>query len=194
MGMGNPSADVTPPLSPRKRLLAASTSLFYRNGIQATGVSELCEVAGVSKRTLYQLYGGKDELVAAYLVHLRDKRVITAERNLFDDSLPPRARLTRLFDRPDPDRFRGCPFHNASVELTTADHPAQPVIHAYKESFELRIAETAREAGYRDPEGLGRSLMLLYEGATALATSTGDLAAFDSARPIAGKLIEEAAA
>lgn len=192
--MGTPNTDVAPPPSPRKRLLAASTSLFYRNGIQATGVSELCEVAGVSKRTLYQLYGGKDELIAAYLEHMRDKRVIAAERNLFDDSLPPEARLTQLFDRPDPTRFRGCPFHNASVELTTAGHPAQPVIHSYKEGFERRIAESAREAGYRDPEGLGRSLMLLYEGATALATSTGDLAAFDSARPLAKKLIEEAAA
>jgi AcrR family transcriptional regulator len=192
--MGNPSTDAAPPPSPRKRLLAASIRLFYRNGIQATGVSELCEVAGVSKRTLYQLYGGKDELVAAYLAHVRDKRVIPTERNLFDDELPPRERLTQLFDRPDPGAFRGCPFHNASVELTTADHPAQPVIHEYKEGFQRRIAETAREAGYQDPEGLGRSLMLLYEGATALATSTGDLAAFEVARPMAERLIEEAAA
>jgi AcrR family transcriptional regulator len=192
--MGTPSVDAAPPLSPRKRLLAASISLFYRNGIQATGVSELCEVAGVSKRTLYQLYGGKDELIAAYLLHVRDKRIIPSERSLFDDALPPRERLTRLFDRPDPSRFRGCPFHNASVELTAEGHPAQPVIHEYKQSFQRRIAETAREAGYRDPDGLGRSLMLLYEGATALATSTGDLAAFDSARPLAERLIGEAAA
>ncbi len=190
--MGTSSTDVAPPLSPRKRLLAASISLFYRNGIQATGVSELCEVAGVSKRTLYQLYGGKDELIAAYLEHMRDKRVVAAERNLFDDALAPRERLTRLFDRPDPGEFRGCPFHNASVELTTPGHPAKPVIHAYKEDFERRIADSAREAGCRDPEGLGRMLMLLFEGATALATSTGALAAFDSARPLAEKLIGEA--
>ena len=190
--MGTSGTDLAPPLSPRRRLLAASISLFYRNGIQATGVSELCEVAGVSKRTLYQLYGGKDELIAAYLEHMRDHRVITAERNLFDDALPARERLTRLFDRPDPARLRGCPFHNASVELTTPGHPAEQVIRSYKESFERRIAESAREAGCRDPEGLGRVLMLLFEGATSLATSTGDLASFDSARPLAEKLVDEA--
>ncbi|PRY35180.1 TetR/AcrR family transcriptional regulator [Umezawaea tangerina] len=191
--MANTGADVVP-LSPRKRLLAASIRLFYRNGIQSTGVSELCEVAGVSKRTLYQLYGGKDELIAAYLEHMSDKLVIPVERKLFDDELAPADRLAQLFDRPDPERFRGCPFHNASVELTTPGHPAQPVIHAYKENFRRRIADTAREAGLRDPEDLGRSLMLLYEGASALATSTGDVAAFDSARPVAEKLIREAAA
>ncbi|MCS7475975.1 TetR/AcrR family transcriptional regulator [Umezawaea endophytica] len=190
--MGTSGTDFAPPLSPRRRLLAASTSLFYRNGIQATGVSELCEVAGVSKRTLYQLYGGKDELVAAYLEHARDNKVIAAERALFDDSLPPRERLARLFDRPDPVRFRGCPFHNASVELTTAGHPAEQVIRSYKEGFERRIAESAREAGCRDPEGLGRVLMLLFEGAMSLATSTGDLTSFDSARPLAEKLVAEA--
>ena len=192
--MGTSSTDVAPPPpSPRKRLLAASTSLFYRNGIQATGVSELCEVAGVSKRTLYQLYGGKDELIAAYLEHMREKRVLPAERNLFDDALAPRERLAQLFDRPDPARFRGCAFHNASVELTTPGHPAMPVIHQYKESFERRIAESAREAGCKEPEELGRALMLLFEGATALATSTGDLAAFDAAKPLAEKLIGAAA-
>jgi AcrR family transcriptional regulator len=190
--MGTPGTDFAPPLSPRRRLLAASISLFYRNGIQATGVSELCEVAGVSKRTLYQLYGGKDELIAAYLEHMRDTKLIAAERNLFDDALPARERLARLFDRPDPARLRGCPFHNASVELTTAGHPAEQVIHSYKESFERRIAESAREAGCRDPEGLGRVLMLLFEGATSLATSTGDLTSFDSARPLVEKLIAEA--
>ncbi|MET1075554.1 MAG: TetR/AcrR family transcriptional regulator, partial [Umezawaea sp.] len=112
--MANTGADVVP-LSPRKRLLAASIRLFYRNGIQSTGVSELCEVAGVSKRTLYQLYGGKEELISAYLVHMSDKEVIAVERKLFDDGLAPAARLAQLFDRPDPERFRGCPFHNASV-------------------------------------------------------------------------------
>ncbi|HEX6346755.1 TetR/AcrR family transcriptional regulator [Umezawaea sp.] len=192
--MGNSGTDFAPPPSPRKRLLAASISLFYRNGIQATGVSELCEVAGVSKRTLYQLYGGKDDLVAAYLAHVRDNKVLAAERTLFDDALPPRDRIVRLFDRPDPGPFRGCPFHNASVELTTPGHPAAQVIHAYKESFERRIADSAREAGCRDPERLGRTLMLLFEGATALATSTGDLTSFDSARPLVERLVDEATA
>jgi len=34
--------------------------------------------------------------------------------------------------------------------------------------------------------------MLLFEGATSLATSTGDLASFDSARPVAERLVAEA--
>src|ERR1700754_4690845 len=52
---------------PRDRILTAATDLFYRCGINATGIAEVAGNAGVSKRTLYQLFPSKDLLVAAYL-------------------------------------------------------------------------------------------------------------------------------
>lgn len=177
--------------SSRARLLAAAVELFYRNGIQATGVSELCERAGVSKRTLYQLYGGKDALVAAYLSTMRERRVLRSERVLFTDSVQPIDRLLGLFDLPEPG-FRGCPFHNAAVELTTPGHPALAVVTAYKADFLARLVESARQAGCREPETLGYRLMVLYDGATALATSTGDNGSYDIARPLAVELVQAA--
>src|ERR1700694_6276148 len=53
--------------SARERLLAASNELFYRDGVHSTGIDAVIERAGVAKGSLYYIFGGKDELGAAYL-------------------------------------------------------------------------------------------------------------------------------
>src|ERR1700730_10628198 len=53
--------------SARERLLAASDELFYRDGVHSTGIDAVIAKAGVAKGSLYYIFGGKDELVAAYL-------------------------------------------------------------------------------------------------------------------------------
>lgn len=177
---------------PRERILAAARTLFYRHGIQATGVEELASAAGVSKRTLYKLFTSKDQLVAAYLERM-DQDPGSNERYLLYTELPPRERLLAVFRRPPASvQFRGCPFHNAAVELAGPAHPAHLVIHAHKQAFLRQLADTARQAGAHDPETLGRQLAVLFEGATALATSIDDVAPFDDARPVATALIDRA--
>ena len=52
--------------SPRERLLEAAASLTYRSGV-GIGIDALCKAAGVSKRSMYQLFESKDELLAASL-------------------------------------------------------------------------------------------------------------------------------
>ena len=51
--------------APRERLLAACDELFYRDGVQSTGIDAVIEKAGVAKGSLYYIFGGKDELVAS---------------------------------------------------------------------------------------------------------------------------------
>lgn len=50
----------------RDRLLDAAAELFYREGV-GVGVEALCRVAGVSKRSMYQLFDSKDGVLAASL-------------------------------------------------------------------------------------------------------------------------------
>jgi AcrR family transcriptional regulator len=51
----------------RERILTAATTLFHREGIHATGVERLTEYAHVSKRTFYQHFSSKNDLVEEYL-------------------------------------------------------------------------------------------------------------------------------
>jgi AcrR family transcriptional regulator len=172
--------------------MAAARKLFYGKGIHATGVEELAEVAGVSKRTLYKLFGSKDDLVAAYLTWM-SKQAPTNERRLDRTDLTPRERLLALFDRPAPAQVvRGCPIHNAAVEITEPGHPGRAVISAHKSALLSTLIDIATQAGAENPEALGQQLFVLFEGACALGTSIGDLTSYDYARPVAHGLIERA--
>ena len=59
--------------SPRERIVAAASELFYRHGIRAVGVETIAEAAKTNKMTLYRHFSSKDELVAEYLRQLADK-------------------------------------------------------------------------------------------------------------------------
>src|SRR6202040_2717357 len=83
--------------SARERLLAASDELFYRHGVHSTGIDAVIEKAGVAKGSLYYIFGGKDELVAAYLRGRLDAwcdRVNAAQAGLDD----PEGKILAVFD------------------------------------------------------------------------------------------------
>jgi AcrR family transcriptional regulator len=144
----------------RERILGASRQLFREQGVNSTGMDQLCATAQVSKRTLYQHFDGKDELIAEYLRRF-DPDVLPA---VFDRSdLTPRERLLAAFDINAP----LCPFIAAAVEISDPDHPAREYARDYKKAIAARFAETAREAGAADPEQLGEQLALILDGAAA---------------------------
>jgi AcrR family transcriptional regulator len=144
----------------RERILSASRQLFREQGINNTGMDQLCAVAEVSKRTLYQHFRGKDELIAEHLRRF-DPDVLP---EVFDNAdLTPRERLLAVFDIHSP----LCPFIGAAVEIQDPGHPARVYARDYKKAFAARLTETAREAGATDPEQLGEQLALLLDGASA---------------------------
>ena len=168
----------------RERILGASRELFRDQGINCTGVDQICAVAEVSKRTLYQHFTGKDELIAECLRRF-DPDILP---EVFDRTdLAPRERLLAAFDVHSP----LCPFIAAAVEIPDPGHPARVHARDYKKGFAARFAETAREAGATNPEQLGEQLALLLDGASArsrvLNTST-----FTTAAAVAAVLIDNA--
>src|SRR3954468_22649659 len=81
----------------RERLLGAALKLFREQGINRTGMDELCAAAQVSKRTAYQHFASKDELVAECLPRF-DPDVMPG---VFDRTdLAPRERLLAAFEIP----------------------------------------------------------------------------------------------
>ncbi|MGC0212086.1 TetR/AcrR family transcriptional regulator [Streptomyces levis] len=158
--------------STRDRLLDAASELFYREGV-SIGVETLCRSAGVSKRSMYQLFASKDEVLAASLA----RRLPEYEARLTPDARQregtPRERILGVFERlekgaADPD-YRGCPYLAALVELKDPEHPASVVARGAKEWLREYFRSHAEEGGARDPELLARQLMLVFDGASARA-------------------------
>lgn len=176
----------------RERIERAAANLFYRNGIHATGVELIAREANVSKRTLYQHFASKNDLVDHYLRNLEARGGSPNERRLHDTALPARDRLLAIFEMTRRDVLRGCPFHNAAVESAGSLATTDAIVRAHKLEFIRHLAAAAREAGSADPELLGRQLAVLFEGATALATSLNDTAPVVHARAAAATLIDAA--
>jgi AcrR family transcriptional regulator len=176
----------------RERIERAAARLFYRNGIHATGVELIAQEANVSKRTLYQHFASKNDLVDNYLRGMDARGGSPNEKRLYDPGLSARERLLGIFELPRSEVLRGCPFHNAAVESAGSLSSTDEIVRDHKQEFTRRLVTVAHEAGAADPHLLGQQLAVLFEGATAMATSLNDTAPVVHARAAAATLIETA--
>jgi AcrR family transcriptional regulator len=176
----------------RQRILDTAAELFYREGINATGVERLAAESSVSKRTLYQHFPSKTAVVEEYLRGM-DQRI--ADTMIHSDgNSTPRQRLLAAFEGhiAPGETFRGCPFHNAAVEAAGTMPGVQGIVRASKLGFADWLTELAGQAGAENPRQLGNQLAVLYEGAGALATSLDDPAPWARAKKAAEVLIDHA--
>jgi len=159
--------------SARERLLAASDELFYRDGIHSTGIDAIIDRAGVAKGSLYYIFGGKDELVAAYLRGRHDawRQRIEARQAGIDD---PDEKILVIFDAiadyvslPE---FRGCPFENADAEAPAGECQGLAT-NEYRDWVGQFFHELAADTGATDSKALADALIVLYNGALTTATT-----------------------
>jgi AcrR family transcriptional regulator len=180
--------------SPAERLLGAAAELFYREGIRAVGVDTVVDRAGVAKMTLYNNFGSKDELVAAYL-RARDERWRAWLEEASEGRSTPQERLLAVFDaleswiEGEGGDFRGCAFINATTEIADPNHPARVVAREHKEWMREHFVKLASEAGARDPEELADQFVILFEGAIVTAVTRGDTEPTRKARAAAESLL-----
>jgi AcrR family transcriptional regulator len=191
------ASTVTPPVrgrgrGARERILKAAGTLFYRDGIHATGMQRLTQEAKVSKRTFYQHFPGKNDVVQEYLRVIDEAGGTTRERAIDTASGTPRQRLLTIFDGTPAGRVRGCPFHNAAVEAAGAMPGVEEIVRDHKLQFIERLIHAAAQAGATDPYRLGHQLAVLFEGALALATALNDTSPLLHARSAAETLIDAA--
>ncbi|MDX3058346.1 TetR/AcrR family transcriptional regulator [Streptomyces sp. NE06-03E] len=160
----------TRPLTPAgERVVAAAEELFYDRGITAVGVDLIAEHSGVTKRTLYNQFGSKDRLVAAYLA-ARDRRWQSLVRATVDACDDPVEAVTAPFEALrvwSGTNARGCAFINALAELPDASHPAYVIAADQKRWLVDLFEELATAAGCSAPGALATRLLVLHEGVLA---------------------------
>lgn len=156
---------------PRERLLEAAATLAYQEGT-GVGIQALCKAAGVSKRSMYQLFDSKDELLAASLDQGSGDYVASLVP-ASDDGRPPRQRILHVFERMQAQarspKYRGCRYLAVQIELKDHGHPASRVARGVKENLTGFFRTEAAQGGAHDPGLLARQLMLVFDGASARA-------------------------
>jgi len=172
----------------QERILDTAGRLFYGQGIRAVGVDTIAAEIGISKRTLYNYYPSKDELIVAYLSrHFVPAK--TSDRPVLEQILRYFDWLERWFAS---DTFRGCPFVNAVAELGDPTHPGAKMAVAFKEQRRLWLRDALAQLNVADPDGLATQVAILVEGAIIAALVRGDPGVAGAAKAAARVLLTAA--
>ena len=181
----------------RRRIIDAAYALFYRHGYARIGVDAIAERADVTKRTLYDHFRSKDDLLAAVLEqhHELALRQIAQWGARAESSLPGAidtifAELARWAATP---RWAGSGFTRLAMELADMPgHPARVVARRHKAAVEDWFAQSLARRRMRDPKERAREIVLLLEGAVTLMLVHGDRAYAAAAARAAKRLLRRA--
>jgi AcrR family transcriptional regulator len=186
---------------PRRRardaLMEAASRRFYADGLAGTGIDAITAEAGVARKSLYNNFASKADLVTAYL-NARHEEWIGLYRMRLDKATSATERVLAVFDAyadhadlAYEQGFRGCGLLNAAAELPAGD-PGRTVVRRHKEEVEALLSEHVAELLPHSPGQAGsiaRHLAFLLEGSMARAGLEGNDRCIREARQIADTLI-----
>lgn len=190
-------------LPPKKRargpLLDAAARLFYAQGVGATGIDAITAEAGVAKKSLYNNFASKADLVAAYL-EARHEEWLDLYRARAEAAAGAREQVLAIFDAyvdhanfAYKHGFRGCGLLNAAAELP-AGSPGRLAVRRHKEEVEALLARHLEELLPGQDErraGLAAHLAFLLEGAMVRAGLEGGDSRLLQGRTIAARMLDE---
>lgn len=173
-------------MSAKQKILDTASELFYKRGVNSTGIDLIISEAGIAKASLYNNFASKEELVAKYLERVR----LSFERRLAEAIDARGMRLAIPFDLLEESviegEFFGCPFTNALTELP-ASALVRTEVTKYRTAVERYFSEVA-------PESVVPQLMLVYDGAFTSCKLDPNRSQVAIASKLAQQLVDFAAA
>lgn len=141
---------------------------LLRGGHPCGRCDRIIDEAAVTRATLYKQFGGKENLVLAYLRNEDEMlramfagagAAVTSPADLVDAVIDGIAADIRLR------HTRGCPFINAAAEYPDADGAVRQLIDEHREWFRSTLRAVAEDAGLDEPDDVAASLVLLRDAA-----------------------------
>lgn len=150
--------------------------LFWRQGYESTSLSELIEHMSISRQSLYNTFGGKQQLFHRVLEHYQQTRVAgvfqmleaaDADLHTIEEYFANVATYTTM-----PGEVRvGCLMVNTTVELANQEGDAATVVRRFGMRLEkalLHALRGARKAGQLaeqpDPKAMAQYLTTVVQG------------------------------
>ena len=172
-----------------ERILETADRLFYLRGIRAVGVDTIAAEIGISKRTLYNHFPSKDELIAAYL-RRRFNQPPASDKPPAEQILSNFAWLERSLSSKK--EYRGCAYLNALAELGDDERESRDLAASFKESRRLWFRDLLSKLDVDDPDTLATQLSLLVDGAYSAMLTRRDPSSTRAAIAAARVLLKNA--
>ena len=163
------------PSAKREALLATAERLFYEEGFHATGIDRVVTEAGVARMTLYNHFPSKEALVESvlerrYRRYLDDLRGAVAVRGARSAVAALVGRHNEWLRDRSPD---GCIVLKAIAEFERHHPPIAERGRGLKRELLELIGEALALDGHGQDDALAERVLLLLEGANALAPVLG---------------------
>jgi AcrR family transcriptional regulator len=113
--------------------LSKIMQLFWKNGYEATGLSEIISVTGLGKTSLYKAFGNKQSMYLKALKHYESLMVDAAVAVLRSKDLAPFDRIDAFLSSPiiavrDHNDLRGCFLCNAAADRASLDSETSALV------------------------------------------------------------------
>jgi AcrR family transcriptional regulator len=181
--------------SRRDDIIKTAVGLFGKHGFHGTGVDMIMREAKVSKKTMYNYFRSKDEIILATLQYYDGLFRNNFMKQVNKSASTPEKKLLGLFDVAKDwfmqDNFFGCMFINAVGEYSDANTPIHNICLNFKTQIHDFIKELAIKTHTDNPDGLADELALLLEGAIVTAQVGKNPAAADIAKTSAQRIIKD---
>ena len=169
----------------KRHIIEVAFLLFYHKGIHAVGINELIKKAGIAKKTLYNHFVSKDELIVATLIY-RDQLEVSHLKFRLASAEVGKDALLVLFEFLDDfinnrdatlGDFRGDYFNNSSAEYAQTNPLVYDTCQSHKATIQGIIKKHV-DSFEQNPEKnqfLIDTIILLKEGVINTALVQGNL-------------------
>lgn len=181
----------------RQKILDAAATLFYNDGITATGINTVTAKADVAKMSLYNNFSSKGELVDAYIA-ARHQEWLDLYQKRLEKTKKAKEAILAVFDAYQDHAefayekgFRGCGLLNAAAEFP-ANSSGRNAVRQHKEQVEAIVAEHLNRL-LKDSQRvsyIASQLAFLLEGSMARAGLEGSSRQLQLARQMAEDILD----
>lgn len=181
----------------RQKILDAAATLFYNDGITATGINTVTAKADVAKMSLYNNFSSKGELVDAYIA-ARHQEWLDLYQKRLEKTKTAKEAILAVFDAYQDHAefayekgFRGCGLLNAAAEFP-ANSSGRNAVRQHKEQVEAIVAEHLNRL-LKDSQRvsyIASQLSFLLEGSMARAGLEGSSRQLQLARHMAEDILD----
>ncbi|MGQ1459688.1 TetR/AcrR family transcriptional regulator [Acinetobacter baumannii] len=181
----------------RQKILDAAATLFYNDGITATGINTVTAKADVAKMSLYNNFSSKGELVDAYIA-ARHQEWLDLYQKRLEKTKTAKEAILAVFDAYQDHAefayekgFRGCGLLNAAAEFP-ANSSGRNAVRQHKEQVEAIVAEHLNRL-LKDSQRvsyIAAQLSFLLEGSMARAGLEGSSRQLQLAEQMAEDILD----
>lgn len=184
-------------MSAREKIVQTAVRLFNSNGIHTTGVDKIIFESAVAKKTFYNHFASKNDLIVEYFVRKDLAWFAMLEKYTGNTKQAPTNRLLGIFDglkewfsKPD---FYGCPFIRGLADFSQVDssHEIVSCLEKHFSKTQDVVEDLVTQINAKQSKVLVPQIMSLISGSIVVAQATKNPQIADSNKSIAKKLLIE---